>query len=87
MEKNKKWGFFFTCTVPSVAEQAGLSLNWSQTPKTGFPVTWLIWSQARKTAHPEQEPEPRDQVDSILPATCESSFIIVQCFSFGRACR
>ena len=25
----------------SVAEQAGLSLPWSQTPKTGFLVTWL----------------------------------------------
>ena len=27
----------------SVAEQAGLSLNWSQTPKAGFVVTWLIY--------------------------------------------
>ena len=27
----------------SVAEQAGLSLNWSQTPKRGFVVTWLIY--------------------------------------------
>ena len=27
----------------SIAEQAGLSLNWSQTTKTGFLVTWLIW--------------------------------------------
>ena len=26
----------------SVAEQAGLSLTWSETPKTGFLVTWLI---------------------------------------------
>ena len=26
----------------SVAEQAGLSLNWSQTPKTGFLVTLLV---------------------------------------------
>ena len=25
----------------SVAEQVGLSLNWSQTPKTEFLVTWL----------------------------------------------
>ena len=25
----------------SVAEQAGLSLTWSQIPKTGFLVTWL----------------------------------------------
>ena len=27
----------------SVAEQAGLSLNRSHTPKTGFLVTWLIY--------------------------------------------
>ena len=26
----------------SVAEQNGLSLIWSETPKTGFVVTWLI---------------------------------------------
>ena len=25
----------------SILEQAGLSFNWSQTPKTGFLVTWL----------------------------------------------
>ena len=25
----------------SIAEQAGLSLTWSETPKTGFLVTWL----------------------------------------------
>ena len=29
--------------LASVAEQAGLSLNWSQTPKAGFVVTWLIY--------------------------------------------
>ena len=27
----------------SVAEQAGFGLNWSQTPKAGFVVTWLIY--------------------------------------------
>ena len=27
----------------SVAAQAGLSLHWSQTPKTGFLVTRIIW--------------------------------------------
>ena len=26
----------------SVSEQAGLSLTWSQTPKTDFLMTWLI---------------------------------------------
>ena len=26
----------------SSAEQAGLSVNWSQTPKTGILVMWLI---------------------------------------------
>ena len=28
--------------LAAVAEQAGLSLTWSQIPKTGFLVTWLI---------------------------------------------
>ena len=28
--------------ISSIAEQAGLSLNWSQTPETGFLVTRLI---------------------------------------------
>ena len=28
--------------LASVAEQAGLSVTWSQTPKRGFLVTWLI---------------------------------------------
>ena len=28
----------------SVAAQAGLSLTWSETPKTGFLVTWLIFN-------------------------------------------
>ena len=27
----------------SVADQAGLRLSWSQTPKTGFLVTWFIY--------------------------------------------
>ena len=27
----------------SVGEQAGLNLTWSETPKTGFLVTWLIY--------------------------------------------
>ena len=30
--------------LASVAEQAGLSLPWSQTPKTGFFVTRLIYN-------------------------------------------
>ena len=30
----------------SVAEQACLSLNWSQTLKTGFHVTWLVYEQS-----------------------------------------
>ena len=32
---------FSTIQLASAAEQAGLSLNGSQTPKTGFLVTWL----------------------------------------------
>ena len=35
----------------SPAEQAGLSLSWSQTPKTGFLVTWLISKVFRKAVH------------------------------------
>ena len=27
----------------SIAEHTGLSINWSQTPKTGFVVTWLLY--------------------------------------------
>ena len=37
----------YTCYIQnfnSVAEQAGLSLTWSQTPKTGFLVMWLSLS-------------------------------------------
>ena len=30
--------------LASLAEQAGLSLNWSQTPKTGFLNMWLIYT-------------------------------------------
>ena len=30
--------------LASVAEQAGLNFTWSQTPKTGFLVTGLLWS-------------------------------------------
>ena len=29
-------------SLASIAEQAGLSLTWLHTPKTGFLVTWLI---------------------------------------------
>ena len=29
--------------LASVAQQADLSLTWSQTTKTGFLVTWLVW--------------------------------------------
>ena len=29
--------------LASVAEQTVLSLNWSQIPKTGFLVTWLLY--------------------------------------------
>ena len=36
--------------VAYVAEQAGLSLTWSEIPKTGFLVTWLNqWSAATTT--------------------------------------
>ena len=33
----------------SSAEQAGLSLNWSQTPKTGFLPTWLSYYTCNNT--------------------------------------
>ena len=45
----------------SVAEQAGLSLNWSQTPKAGFVVTWLIY-----------EP-PHDKTNKMTCAPSEDS--------------
>ena len=35
----------------SVAEQAGLSLNWSQTPMAGFVVTWLIYEPPHDKAN------------------------------------
>ena len=44
-----------------VAEQAGLSLNLSQTPKTGFVVTWLIY-----------EP-PHDKTNKMTCAPSEDS--------------
>ena len=34
--------------LASVAAQAGLSLPWSQTPKTGFLVTRLIWCSGQE---------------------------------------
>ena len=48
-------------TLVSVAEQAGLSLNWSQTPKTGFIVTWLLY-----------EP-PHDKTNKMTCAPSEDS--------------
>ena len=45
----------------SVAEQAGLSLNWSQTPKACFVVTWLIY-----------EP-PHDKTNKMTCAPSEDS--------------
>ena len=45
----------------SVAEQAGLCLNWSQTPKAGFVVTWLIY-----------EP-PHDETNKMTCAPSEDS--------------
>ena len=36
----------------SVAAQAGLSLTWSETPKTGFLVTWLYWYLSRVMRKP-----------------------------------
>ena len=37
--------------LASEAEQAGLSLTWSQTPKTGFLVTWLISTNVLSCFH------------------------------------
>ena len=45
----------------SVDEQAGLSLDWSQTPKTGFVVTWFIY-----------EP-PHDKTNKLTCAPSENS--------------
>ena len=38
---------YSSCRV-SVAEHASLSLTWSQAPKTGFLLTWLIYKQHNK---------------------------------------
>ena len=35
----------------SVAAQAGLCQNWSETPKTGFLASWLILSPPKPKAH------------------------------------
>ena len=35
----------------SSAEQAGLTLTWSQTPKTGFLMTWLLKCTMLMQAH------------------------------------
>ena len=40
---SKDWGFY----LASVAEQASLSLPWSQTPKTGFLVTWFNYDPGK----------------------------------------
>ena len=45
-----------------VAEQAGSCLNWSQTPKTGLVVTWLIY-----------EP-PHDKIKKMTCAPSEDSY-------------
>ena len=55
----------------SVAEQAGLSLTWSQSPKTGFLVTRLIWE--RKKNHDGMKEtstsgKPRGQ---LSPSRCQ----------------
>ena len=36
--------------LASVAVQAGLSLPWSQTPKTGFLMTWLKYKYLKNIA-------------------------------------
>ena len=38
----------FKTLAISVAEQAGLSLTWSETPKTGFLVTRLIYNDHQR---------------------------------------
>ena len=45
----------------TVAEQAGLSLNWSQTLKTGFLVTWLVYGP------------PHDKTNKLTCAPSEDS--------------
>ena len=43
-------------SLTSVAEQAGLSLTWSQTPKTVYIVTRLIYGKKKKKS---SSPEPK----------------------------
>ena len=53
--------------LASVAEQAGLSQPWSQTPKTGFLVTRLIFSgPLGSTSIPNKQFEPpRDKTNKM----------------------
>ena len=53
----------------SAAEQAGLSINWSETLKTGFLVTWLKYNRT----HITQNNEKYDKL--ILPTTSKFSYI------------
>ena len=46
VSKSKVWGL----KLVSVAEEAGLSYTWSQTLKTGFFMTWLIYNMAERSA-------------------------------------
>ena len=43
--------------LASVAEQASLSLNWLQTLKRGFLMTWLIYSYILPFEHPNNYPK------------------------------
>ena len=51
--------------LASVAEQAGLSLNSSQTPKTGFLVTWLILPTRLKYTYQTKQLNIHDLTKSL----------------------
>ena len=42
MEKNKKWGFFFTCTVNGKRRQKYISSSWVSFPQYNLPLSRCI---------------------------------------------
>ena len=52
--------------LASVAEHAGLCLTWSQTPKTGFLVTWLIYIGIIKCSMAHEHSVVKDHIIGLI---------------------